>query len=628
MCGIAGFVESQAHSREPYDTLSSMLRTIRHRGPDDWGMVFNGYNGGRGDAKRVDWRQLQGPLLALGHQRLAILDLSEAGRQPMWSHDGAYCISYNGEIYNYLELRSQLAPRAVFQTGTDTEVLLEAYRQWGTAMLQQLDGMFAFALWDRKAQTVVCARDPIGIKPFYYGTQAGRFVFASEPRAVLAGLRTRGRIDAVRVAEFLALGVSDHDDGTSYEEVRQLLPGHWIAVDAAGSVSPPRAFWSVPDEPVQEADVPRLVRDHIDVAIARQLRSDVPVGSCLSGGLDSGTVTSAAARALHQDAANFTALTLTNPDFEGDETEMAAATAAKTGVKWTKVQPRLSSIVEELDQMIQSMDEPFPSLSMFGQRKIMEQASALGLKVMLDGQGGDEVFLGYLRLAQRVASEYFWQGSLSNAFGEWQALGRNASQPVWLTLASSCFFGSPAIVRRRNTRRVSKVVDANFLQHVRPNIVREMYTSLQGVRGLQIAELKRFCLPQLLRYEDRNSMAHSVEARVPLLAVPIVEIGLGLPLNWKVRGGWTKYALRRAMQDDLPAEILWSRRKRGFEVPQKLWVESARSSIEKWLHDLPPGCPVSGREILKAIDNGKAGEQWVWRCLSVALWIRSSGVGA
>jgi asparagine synthase (glutamine-hydrolysing) len=564
--------------------------------------------------------------LALGHRRLSILDLSSNGRQPMLSADGNYCVTFNGEIYNYIELRDNLAKTCKFRTETDTEVLLEAYRHWGIDALKQLDGMFAFALWDLRAKKLVCARDPLGIKPFYYAKQNGRFLFASEPRAVLAGLGSVGHVDSMRVAEFLILGVSDHDEGTSYQEVQQLRGGHFLEVDAAGVVSGPRAYWKPPKEPKREySEIPNLVGERIRLAVQRQLRSDVPVGSCLSGGLDSGSIVATVATVLNSHTDSFMALTVASTAFDGDESELARATARRAGVGWATVEPGAIRIASELEEMVRAMDEPFPSLSMFAQRQLMQRARDLGLKVMLDGQGGDEVFLGYPRVANRAVGQYFAGGRIFSAFHEWVGLSRNASQSLTKTLLNNVFFGFPTVVFYRNRNRIKKLVREEFLEQVRAEVVHDMYRRNQSLLDLQIGELTRFCLPQLLRFEDRNSMAYGVEARVPLLSIDLVELALGLPLNWKVRNGWTKYALRVAMNDKLPEEIVWCRYKRGFEVPQRRWVEAARPQIATWLDSLPPSFPIKGQGILASIDAGQGGEQWLWRCLSVALWMRFSG---
>jgi asparagine synthase (glutamine-hydrolysing) len=271
------------------------------------------------------------------------------------------------------------------------------------------------------------------------------------------------------------------------------------------------------------------------------------------------------------------------------------------------------------------MGEPFGGLSVLGQYEVMKQARERGLKVMLDGQGGDEVFLGYPRIAQRVIEEQLKRGRVPSALREWRGLSRNAALPLCSAIMGNLFFGSAPLARWRNSRRVRGLVSHSLLEQVRPEVAADFY-SRRSVRDLQTRDLTHYCLPLLLRYEDRNSMAFGLEARVPMLAVGLVETVLRLPTRWKVRDGWTKYALRMAMQERLPREILWQRRKRGFEVPQRRWVEAARPQIAAWLADLPKDCPIHPREVLARIDAGQGGAQWLWRCLSVALWMRFTGV--
>jgi asparagine synthase (glutamine-hydrolysing) len=595
-----------------------MLLPLAHRGPDDCGMTFfRSHPSASGPSA---------PRLALGHRRLAILDLSSRGHQPMSTPDRSLTLTFNGEIYNYRELRRLLAPYAAFQTETDTEVLLHAYRHWGLAMLHRLDGMFAFALWDARAQRLLCARDPLGIKPFYYAHDAHRFLFASEPGAVLAGLGSPGHLDAPHLAEFLVLGVSDHDEGTCFQEVRQLRGGHWLAVAADGRVTGPYAYWQPPTEERDEGEsVPGRVREAIVGAVRRQLRADVPVGSCLSGGLDSGTIVAAAAEVLGEEAREFRTLTLGEQGFAGDETELARGMAERAGVRWEKVEAGEGKLCGDLERVIGVMGEPFGGLSVLGQYEVMRQARERGLKVMLDGQGGDEVFLGYRRAVVRVMGEYLREGRVASAVREWRALSRNAALPLATSLLGNLFFTSPGLVRWYNSRPLSGLVQPSLLEQVRPEVAQALFNS-HGIQALQSGELTRYPLPAYLRYEDRNSMAFGLEARVPMLAVGLVETVLPLPWRWKVRNGWTKYALRAAMTDRLPAEVVWQRRKRGFEVPQRRWVERARPQITAWLADLAPGGPINVPELLAQVDRGHSGRQWLWRCLSVALWMRFSGV--
>jgi asparagine synthase (glutamine-hydrolysing) len=294
-------------------------------------------------------------------------------------------------------------------------------------------------------------------------------------------------------------------------------------------------------------------------------------------------------------------------------------------VRWEKVEAGEEELCGDLERVIGVMGEPFGGLSVLGQYEVMRQARERGLKVMLDGQGGDEVFLGYPRIAQRVIEEQLKRGDVPSALREWRALSRNAALPLCSAILGNVFFGSARLARWRNSRRIQGLVSHSLLEQVRPEVADDLY-SRRSVHDLQMRDLTRYCLPLLLRYEDRNSMAFGLEARVPMLAVGLVESVLRLPTHWKVRDGWTKYALRMAMKDRLPQEILWQRRKRGFEVPQRRWVERARPQIAAWLADLPENCPINPAEALARIDAGRGGAQWLWRCLSVALWMRFSGV--
>ena len=633
MCGIAGFIESprvRTGGRSPIQRLNDMLTAIVHRGPDDWGASFYGWQ--PGEAAPTDEHIAAVPeagiRLALGHRRLSIIDLSPAGRQPMSTPGGDYTIIFNGEIYNYVELRGELPRDIIWRTRTDTEVLLHAWRVWGEAALPRLDGMFAFALYDRRQRRLILARDRVGVKPLYYAAEEGRFFFGSEPRAILAGLGTRGHLNPARTAEFLVMGKSDHDAGTFHREVRQLPGGHWLEVSADALPSAPHPYWSPAGASVPEgADIPLLTRDAIHTAVLRQLRSDVPVGSCLSGGLDSGALAVTVGELLGVRVKDFTALTLFAPGFPDDESPLARKSAAAAGgMKWVAVEQNLNTLEQDVQRMLTAMGEPVSTLSMLAQFKLFERARELGLKVMLDGQGGDEIWLGYPRVAQRIIVEKLRRGNLSGAAREWLGLRRNLALPLLKSLLGNIFFSSPEIAGWRNRSRLAPFVSGDLLAQVSQAHLRDYYNP-RDIRSQQVAELTRYTLPRLLRFEDRNSMAFSIEARVPHLSNGTIDLGLSLPPHWQVRQGWTKYALRRAMEGRLPDEILWNRVKRGFAVPQKLWVDKIRAPLKGWLGELPFGSPLKPKAVLTALERGRGGEPWLWRVVSVGLWMRFCEVG-
>lgn len=620
MCGIAGFVESSSRGARAVgarERLDDMLRAVAHRGPDDWGAWFLGIDAPSSDKTVVVASDVA--RVALGHRRLSILDLSPAGRQPMSTRDGDLTVTFNGEIYNYIELRAELSDRVAFSTGTDTEVLLAAWRTWGEGMFAKLDGMYAFALWDARRRKLVCARDPMGIKPFYWARTDDGFFFASEPRGVVAALGARSSIDRARLAEFLVLGISDHDDGTCHAQVHQLPGGHWLEVDADGTPGAAREHWRPKPIAATNGAIVELVRERLQRAVSRQLRSDVPVGGCLSGGLDSGTLAVLVGDQLGSRASSFVTLTLRCEGFPGDESAAARATATSAGLQPKFVELASTDLAAQTEDLVRGMDEPFTSLSMLAQRQIMRRASSLGLKVMLDGQGGDEVFLGYPRVATRTIFDRARALDLRSAVREWRGFGRHASMSSRDIVLQSAYSRAGALIARRNARRIEAFVDRGVLDALRPEVLHDLHGH-DDMKTAQWKELRHYNLPRLLRYEDRNSMAYAVEARVPLLANDLVDVGVALPPDWLVHDGWTKRALREAMRGKLADDIAWSTQKRGFEVPQREWVQQLKPTLRTWLGALPRTGPFRADALSRALDGPAAGSMWYWRCLSAALW--------
>lgn len=630
MCGIAGFVEFKRDSLtkgNPYGLLNSMLNTIDHRGPDDFGMSFFGYKGLDNIPSSEGITKYSDLILnaALGHKRLSIIDLSVQGRQPMKDNSGNLEIIFNGEIYNYIELKEGLGGRYSFRTNTDTEVLLALYSFYGVDMFSMLDGMYSFAILDNHKKKLLCARDAMGIKPFYYSLSSEYFVFGSEPKTVLAGLQSSGTIDMSRVSEFLLTAVSDHDDGTSYNEVKQLKSGYFLELSLDGSNSDFQKYWSFEYHPVEANDIPSQLHDRLMNSVMRQFRADVSVGTSLSGGIDSGTIVTLAGDILGKDSENYNTFTFSFHGFENDESEYARLIAGNAGMNWHPVIPDMNTLRIDLEKMMYGIGEPFTTLSMFAQYKVMESANNKGIKVMLDGQGGDEVYLGYPRLAQRVMKEYLLKGKLSGFFREWLGFKKNASVSYIRSFLGNFFFTSPSTLLNVNKKRLRNYVSLDLLNSYRKDFLDDL--SLSGnIIDDQINELKKFILPKLLKYADRNSMAFSVESRVPHLSVPLAEYALNLPLNWKVRDGWTKYSVRKAMNGKMPNEVLWSKKKLGFDIPQKYWVETLRDDLKKWLTETDLSRLINVDKIIQAIDFGHADKSYLWRVISIGCWIKFMGV--
>jgi asparagine synthase (glutamine-hydrolysing) len=627
MCGIAGFIEFNKNSISKFDPeglMMEMLNHIKQRGPDGFGISLYGYDKeGQFSSDRIQYYQSSSQVV-LGHRRLSIIDLSNEAFQPMHDNDYTVDVVFNGEIYNYLELKEDLKLYYNFLTASDTEVLIAAYKIWGVEMLSKLDGMFALAIWDREKQEIFCARDSLNIKPFYYNFSESGFIFGSEPRVVLKGLGANGTADLARTAEFLIAGISDADEGTFYNEIKQLRGGHYFILNEKQKTINPRPFWKTPKVDIQaksQNELNNLYYKTITEAVKRQLRSDVPVGTSLSGGIDSGVIVTIAGELLKEHANNYSTLTFSFPGFTNDESEMAKLIAAKSGMKWHQVIPSKDTMAREFEDMMINMGEPFSSLSMFAQYKVMQKASELGLKVMLDGQGGDELYLGYPRVAQNAMFWYLNKGEFRKFWMEWSGFEKNASISKLKALAFQIFFNTPSLAIKRNVKRVSAYVSRDFLNTGRKEILYDLYTS-KDIFDKQIDELNKYCLPRLLRFADRNSMAFSIESRVPHLSNLTRDFALKLPLKNRIKDGWTKYTVRKSMQGKIPDEVLWCNFKKGFDIPQGYWLGLLEPQFIRWVNEIDDNGVFNKQEIVKALKDKTSREDFaLWRVLSVISWV-------
>ena len=600
MCGLCGVV---AAGRPPERAaVDRMLDELGHRGPDGRG-VFAGDGA------------------CLGHLRLAIIDLSDAGLQPFASDDGRLRLLHNGEIYNYLELRDELrAAGHVFRTETDTEVLLAAYREWGERCVERLNGMWAFAIWDVERRRLFASRDRFGVKPLYYRLDGDRLSFASEA-AALRGATPRPNLVAVR--EYLEQGWVDHGDGTFFADVRRLPPAHNLTFDRDGLRL--ARYWRLePTDP--PPDPTGAVRELFLDAVRLQLRSDVPVGTALSGGLDSSAIAVAVAAHEHRRQKTITAYF---PDREIDERPYAEAVVERTGADARWVSFDAAELVENLPAIVRAQGEPFGSTSICAGWYVMREAKRAGLTVMLDGQGGDELYAGYraaygYRLADLLAA-----GEVAEFSRE---LGAFWTQHGTSRLAAVGTLARPFLPRRLGNAGRARLKGAATLAH-------------PGLRSLPYAEetngypfpdrLRRHLartlsyrgLPELLRYEDRNSMAHSIEARVPFLDHRLVELAYSLDGAELIARGRTKAVLRRALADLLPPSVRDRRDKLGFATPEVRFMreelgELAREAFgsrEFRERGLVDASAAAGR-----LDRHRRGDlaagMELWRALNVELW--------
>jgi asparagine synthase (glutamine-hydrolysing) len=600
MCGVAGALRLDG-GRVDRAALARMTLALAHRGPDGWGSFFHGPRGvstdfGDEPEARFPAPSSAGPArldFGMGHRRLSILDLSAAGRQPMSDHTGRYWISYNGEIYNFRELRAELG--GGFRSGSDTEVLLEAYARWGRRCLEKLNGIWAFAIWDAEEQTLFLARDRFGVKPLYYSLRGGVLVFASEPKAILtywqaAGME-RPAADEEVVAAYLAIGVADFSERTFFRDVFQ-LPAASFAEVRGGRLIVGRYYdLPVPAGANGHGDPrPDELAALLDRSIRLELRSDVPVGHCLSGGIDSSGIACLTRRTLDESGARnpqatFSAVYDDSPAI--DERRHIETVVRHIGADAHFAHPAGAALFEgDLERLVYHQDEPFLSLSMYAQLTVFRAVASAGVKVVLDGQGADELFAGYHYFESPFLADLLVSGQLGRLGRELRAYqrlhGHSAARLLARTAADAvgALVPGPAgeVLRDALTRVRRAETGRSLLRTPEGGLPGEWAASERFRRGrgalggALVQSLIRTSIPQLLRFEDRNSMACSVEARVPFLDHEIVEWAVTRSSAGFIRDGITKAPLRAALGGVVPRSILERTDKLGYPTPDAQWM--------------------------------------------------------
>ncbi len=609
MCGIAGVV-ARRNSLDVSRAIKEMSYRVRHRGPDDHGHYVRG---------RV----------ALGHRRLSIIDLSVGGHQPMASEDGRYVIVYNGEVYNFLELKSELMAFGFrFRSNSDTEVVLAAFAAWGSDCLARFNGMWSFAIYDEQENSIFAARDRFGVKPFYFILNESCFAFGSEIRQLLP-LLDSVEANPSTLSEFLLVGEPRQSPETFFKDVSNLLPGHYLSYHVDTNRCSIERYYGLSDQlngvdDRPDTEVLRDFREIFEDSVRLRLRSDVRVGTCLSGGLDSSSVAMVAS-AMHRLNSNspFSAITAISDEPRNSEEIYAEAVIDAGSLHWIKVRPSYEDFCASLDTVVTHQEEPFASPSICMQSFVMRAARENGVVVLLDGQGGDETLLGY----DRYYIPYFVELWRAGDFGELlhgvrDTLQSNANMNM-LRLTGYLLFGLlPSLRHRYHLYRSKHIVSSP----PRPDWINSFAKACHDVRALQILEVEATSLPSLLRYEDKNSMAFSIEARLPFLDYRLVEKSIALALNMKMRAGWTKWALRQSMSDVLPHRIAWRRNKIGFAPPDQWIARHGEIMAEKVVQSvlMRRFCDLDRlRRYYSKLDPNSQ-----WRLYSVALWEEQFGVGA
>lgn len=543
----------------------------------------------------------------------------------MSSHCGRYVMVYNGELYNYLELRTELQKRgARFFGNSDSEVLLAAYVEYGIGCLQQFNGMWAFAIWDREQHSLFACRDRFGKKPFYYVDQDGRFIFASEIKAILATKQVDAKPNIIAVADFCAERVSDHTSNTFFRGVHQLPPASWLRWQEGRMTI--GQYWSLPEDNNEPASLMQIeeIRDCLYDAVRLRLRSDTPIGTLLSGGLDSSGVTCLAAQFSDASIHAFSTI-------DGQPVEEAAGIdhvlALHENVILYRDQPNANCMADELDACLWHQEEPFADGSMLAHFRLMRLASEHGVKVLLTGQGADEVFAGYPGHLQIHLAGLIAGGAWCEARQVFRAVAATGQR---LSLKSVLGYALPAkLAQQIRAMRSHGSVDwlvsdfATISPSIAGGYVRESGTD--PLNGALRESILRRTLPGFLHYEDRNSMAFGVETRLPFLDYRLVEKVLPVSGQMKLQGGFTKTLLRKALADSVPMVILQRATKQGYPAPLAAWLRSSRHLFDSTWLEVIAHCPLlrldRWSERYKAFMAGQEIElPAVWRGLILAMW--------
>ena len=623
MCGIAGII-LQTPDTAAQVNLKKMTDVLRHRGPDGEGHWSNAEH-----------------TVHLGHRRLSVIDLSDRAAQPM-NFLNRYQIVYNGEIYNYPEIRSFLQNKGYrFSTKSDTEVILAAYDYWKEKCLQQFDGMFAFTIWDEKTEKLFAARDRFGEKPLYYYEDPGNFIFASEMKALWA-IGLEKKTDSKMLLNYITLGHVQNcsEKGhTFFEDIYSLPPGHYLTYEPKkNQASSMTRYWSLNKEMKIDIQAPDAIEKFTELftqSVKRRMRSDVALGTSLSGGLDSASIAYTINHLKKEKGSDKDNLLQTFsavfPSFENDESKYIESVSASLHITNHQTQPTATQLIQDFETLCYHQEEPFSSSGIFAQYKVFELAKKYDVKVLLDGQGADEILAGYPRYIHWFLQEVLSRNKPRTAQIEIKAFRKNNQNFRWdIKNIMAAFLPSHAALHLEKLEYRKTIshpdISHDFLNCAKQRewvgIHKPIVTKLNDMLHFNITKMG---LEELLRFADRNSMAHGREVRLPFLSHELVEFVFSLPSQLKMHDGWTKFLLRQTMNKKLPDEIVWRKEKIGFEPPQKKWMNDPM--VQEYIHEAKKKLANAGILTNQAINKkihplpAYADKNYDWRYLCAAQFI-------
>lgn len=602
MCGISGIVYFN-NDKVKEEDLGLMMRKIKHRGPDDEGFFIDNNVG-------------------LGFVRLSILDLTSAGHQPMHSHDNRYVIVFNGEVFNYIEIREELKNDFDFVTGTDTEVILASYQKWGEACLDKFNGMFAFAIYDKETKRIFAARDRYGIKPFYYYLDEDRFIFASEIKSILPFVKREANPKIIY--DYLMFNRTDHVTDTFFKNIKRMQHGSYLLLNHNKIEF--KRWYNLSEKVSKEKNLtPEEYRDLFNDAIKLRLRADVPVGVSLSGGIDSSSIASVLVEDFNLKELN-TFSAVYNPDEPTDESEFI--NEFKSSIKnMFYTSPDAETFFQDFESFIDAHNEPCPDLGPYVQFKVMELASDR-VKVTLDGQGADEQLAGYHNFFSIYYLELIKKIKLLKLVKEKiNYFNKHGSLDV---IKYFIYYILPSKTQIKISKNIYPSINKSFFKEYKNDLsVNKMLYKPKSLNDSLIQHFE-FKLEHLLRWEDLNSMHFSIESRVPFLDYRLVEATLSTPASSKIKNGETKHILREALLDVLPEKIANRKDKKGFSNPREKWFRT--DMFKNFILELINSEKFKNRGIF---DSEIANNQYkkhlkgevdispeIWKWINVEIWFR------
>lgn len=592
MCGIAGIIYKNGTSVTK-EILSKMTNKMLHRGPDAEGFYIKKNFG-------------------FGHRRLAIIDLSNSANQPFLLNNKV--LIFNGAIYNYIELRDELEKEGYsFSSNSDTEVLIASYDFWGEKCVERFNGMWAFAIYDAEKNKIFCSRDRFGVKPFYYYTDEKKMIFASEIKPILE-IEPINEVNIQVMVQFIAVNLTEQTHETFFKNIYKLQGSHNLIYCLDTNTFEIYRYYDIAFcKKISELNLDesiKLFQQELERSVKLRLRSDVKIGTALSGGLDSSYLAAVASDFFSANTGqklNVISVGSENPG--NDESSYSKIVSNHLNLNQDLIYPDKKVFEENMLKVITTQEEPFQGLSIYMQHFLMNETQRSGIKVLLDGQGADEILLGY----SRYTAAYIRNHNLSKNINFLLKVRSHYDISMLKGILSYLYF-SVFFIRKLRILFRGRNLKTKYRKGIDFTLMKDLTKSYSDIFKMQRIELFWAQIPELLRFEDKNSMACSVETRLPFLDYKFVETCLSINNHFKIYQGWSKYILRRSMDRKLPDEITWRKRKIGFEAPTDEWWPYSDKILEK----------INQSKIIKELYSKKIkklkNREMQWKLYNIAIW--------